>query len=224
MDVTGNTEKSTPLNPEVFEERWRKIRLTGMVLAAAAAASLAVAMVVDPVPLLFLVLAAALGAAYGLSLSWSRGSMPGIGSGLLAGMLIVAFFKVRDLLFPGIGDDFFAHVWPGGSAWMLGLAAAAIPLVRRNLLRKLPELRADSDTITRLRNRGDSAFVAQLRLSAGKTPTGYIIVLIGIAAIMGGLGLYVLLFEDGLIGLLLAAMCALPIAFFAWMLKLKRRS
>ena len=51
-----------------------------------------------------------------------------------------------------------------------------------------------------------------------------LVVLIGIAAIMGGLGLYVLLFEDGLIGLLLAAMCALPIAFFAWMLKLKRRS
>lgn len=222
MDVTGNTEKSTPLNPEVFEERLRKIRLTGMVLAAAAATSLTVAMVVDPVPPLFVLLAAALGAAAGLTFSLSRKSMPGIGGGLFLGATVALFLNGRFAYFPELSHSLFDGLWAGCSAWVLGFLVVAIPSARLSAERKRTELRADLETVSRFRERGDSAFVAQTRLSARNVHKAYLIVMICIAAIMGGLGLYVWLFEDGLIGLLLAAMCALPIGFFIWMLKLKR--
>ncbi|MBR9976243.1 MAG: hypothetical protein KFF77_11725 [Bacteroidetes bacterium] len=217
-------KESTPLNPEGFEERLRKVRLTGIVLSAAAAASLAVAMIVDPVPLLFLVLATVLGAAFGLTLSLSRKSMTGIGGGAVLAATTILFLNVRLTYFPELSDGLMDGLWVGISGWAVGILVVALPLARLSSGRKRPELRADIDTITRFRERGDSAFVAQLRLSAGKTPSGYFIALICMAAIMAGLGLYVWLFEDGLIGLLLAVMTALPIAFFAWMLKLKRSS
>ena len=217
--------------PEGFEERLRKVQLIGMVLAGVAAASLAVAMVMDPVPLLFPVLAAALGAAYGaansLTLSLSGKSMPGIGAGLVSGLLIVGFFKMRDMLFPGMADDFLAHLWPGASAWVLGLAAVAIPLSRRNVLRMRPELRADIEAVSRFRERGDSAFVAQIRTSAMKMEKGDIIALMAMAGFMAGLGLFVWLTADdilGIIGLAFAGLVGLQIAFLAWMLKLKRSS
>ncbi|MDT8323116.1 MAG: hypothetical protein RRA94_03310, partial [Bacteroidota bacterium] len=49
---------------------------------------------------------------------------------------------------------------------------------------------------------------------------GRILTMIGLGTVMGGFGLLGWLFMDLRVGLVLAVMMSLPVAFFTWMLKL----
>jgi hypothetical protein len=224
MNDSGDIVESAPLNPEGFEQRLRKVRVAGAVLAVMAMVSLVFGMVVNPVPPLFLAIGAVVGAATGPASALSRKSTLGTGGGLVLGATIALFLNVPYTIFPEMGSDPFTALWPGLSAWALALLVVALPLARWSLERKRPDILVDTETLARFRERGDSSLLAHMRLSAGKTPKVFSIALIVMAAVMEGLGLYVWLVEDDLTGLMLAVMLAPPIALFACMLNLRRQS
>jgi fatty acid desaturase len=213
-------EHTLDSSPEDFENRLRRVRITATVLAAISAASLGVAMSVSPVPFPFVLFAFAVGGIMAVGASLGRTNNFGMLVGIVIGIMIGSWIFLRDLLFPGLSDDFLTEFWPGMSSWALGFSLAALPLVRISLERKRPSIRTDLASAQQFRDRGDSATVAQLRVSALKMGKGRIVTMIVLGSVMEGFGLLSWLFMDLRVGLVLAVMMSLPVAFFTWMLKL----
>ncbi|MBR9976978.1 MAG: hypothetical protein KFH87_02715 [Bacteroidetes bacterium] len=206
------------------EQRIRKTRKVAAVIVAVSAVSLVAAVIVYPVPVTFLLVAGIFGGLIAAGLSLRRKVDVGIPEGLLFGVFYGAWIFLRDQMFPGMGDNVFTTFWSGMSAWALGYGLFVLPLARFSHERKRHSLQTDVASLQRYRASGDSPFVAQLRMSAGKTGKGRMITLIAMGGVMAGFGLYTWLFMDLLVGLVLAAMMTLPVAFFVWMLKLRGSS
>ncbi|MDT8323836.1 MAG: hypothetical protein RRA94_06995, partial [Bacteroidota bacterium] len=151
---------------EEIGRRMRKVRITAGVLAAASAVSLTAAMFVTSVPLTFVLFAFAVGGLMAVGMSYRRSNDYTIVEGLAFGIMFGSWIFLRDLLFPGLSDDFLTEFWPGMSSWALGFSLLALPLVRVSFERKRPAIHTDLASAQQFRDRGDSATVAQLRVSA----------------------------------------------------------
>ena len=215
VDGAGNPSS------EGFEERVRKVRVRGAVIVVLAAASLVASMMEYAVPVTFVLTVFSFGGLGAVWISFRRRIDFGMLGAIVFGLFIGGWSFLDDLLFPTLSGNFTTTSWTGMSAWALGFGLFALPLVRFSFERKWKAIQAQQASVQRSRDRGDSAFVAGLRTSAGKIGKGQMITLIAIAAVMGGLGMYAWLFLDLRIGLLLALMMLPPIALFAWMLKLR---
>jgi hypothetical protein len=203
-------------------ERWlRKVRIGLSVMVVVAAASLVASMMLYPVSVTFVLTALFFGGLLAVGMSFRRRTDVGIFEGILFGVFYIGWSFLRDLLFPSLSGNLFTIFWTGTSAWVLGFSLLALPLMRFSIERKRKAVQTDQASVRQYRDSGDSAFVAQMRTSAGKMPKGYMITMIAMGAAMAGLGMYTWLFEDFFIGLLLAVMMVPPIAMFAWMLKLR---
>lgn len=226
MDYAKNGDAEDAGLPSTvdFEQRIRKTRNVAAIIVAVSAVSLVAAVIVYPVPVTFLLVAGIFGGLIAVGLSLRRKVDVGIPEGLFFGVFYGGWIFLRDLMFPGLSDDFFTTFWSGMSAWALGFGLLILPLARVSHERKRYALQTDLAAIQRYRAGGDSPLVAQLRTSAGKTGKGYIIALIVSGGVMAGFGLFTWLFMDLLIGLVLAAMMVVPVAFFVWMLKIRDRS
>jgi len=206
---------------DVIAARLRKVRIGVSIFIVVAAASLVASMMTYAVPVTFVLAVFSIGGLSAVGMSFRRSTDFGMLEGILIGLLIGSWSFVGDLLFPTLSGNFFTIFWTGMSAWALGFGLFALPLVRFSIERKRVAMQTQQASVQQYRDSGDSAFVAGLRTSAGKTGKGQMIIQITMAAVMGGLGMYTWLFLDLLLGLLLAVMMLPPIALFAWMLKLR---
>lgn len=218
----GLVDGAGALSSEDFEARLRKLRIGVSVFIVVAAASLVASVMVSPVPVTFVLTGFFIGGLLAVGMSFRRS----IDSGILEWVLFAVFFGswtfLRDLLFPTMSGNFFMTFWTAMSAWALGLSLLTLPLVRFSIERKRKTIQTDQAAVRHCRDSGDSAFVAQMRTSSKKMRKGFIIAQMAMASAIAGFGMYVWLFEDSLIGILLVLMMAPPIAMFMWMLKLRR--
>lgn len=217
----GLVDGTGALSSEDFEARLRKLRIGASVIIVVAAASLVASVMISPVPVTFVLTGVFIGGLLAVGMSFRRS----IDSGILEWVLFAVFFGswtfLRDLLFPTMNGNFFMTFWTAMSAWALGLSLQTLPLVRFSIERKRKTIQTDQAAVRHCRESGDSAFVAQMRTSSKKMRKEFIIAQMAMASAMAGFGIYVWLFEDSLIGLLLVLMMVPPIAMFAWMLKLR---
>jgi len=218
----GLVDGAGALSWEDFEARLRKLRIGLFVFIVVAAASLVASVMVSPVPVTFVLTGSFIGGLLAVGMSFRRS----IDSGILEWVLFAVFFGswtfLRDLLFPAMSGNFFMTFWTAMSAWALGLSLLTLPLIRFSIERKRKTIQTDQAAVRHSRDRGDSAFVAQMRTSSRKMRKGFIIAQMAMASAMAGFGMYTWLFEDFLLGLLLVVMMVPPIAMFSWMLKLRR--
>jgi hypothetical protein len=221
MDKCDDEGGQIVWSAEEVDRRFRATRRVGIAVLLASGVSLAVAMILQPAPPLYVGASFVIGMLFGLGAVFMRHNQQGFATGLLSGVLLALSFAFRDAMFPEMGDDVFAGFWAAMSAMVLGIASVLLPLMRFSLQRKMPDLRNDAALARRYREQGDSSFVAQMRVTAEKTSKGRMIVSIVMGSVMVGLGLYVWFATWEIFALLLTGMMSAAVALLIWTLTLR---